>query len=286
MNEICVVHLVRAYNGIQPLRNFLESYKLNPGGIAHDLVILFKGFESEEQLLEYRVVLKPFKYKELHVKDEGFDITAYFAVPRLLDYKYYCFLNSFSVLLDLEWLLKMYRYISKDEVGLVGATGSYQSLYAPLDSNQRKLMIERSIFWTVRYVIIVMVNKVRFEPYFDKFPNFHVRSNAFMIKNEIIKNIVIRRISNKMDAYKCESGKQSIAKQVMGLGKSALVIGADGKAYEKDDWWESNTFWRANQENLLVSDNQTRAYANSDHVQKILFSMSAWGAKAWPIKPY
>ena len=143
MNDVCVVHLVRVCNGVAPLINFLESYKLNQGGIEHDLLILFKGFESEEQLKEYRLVLQPFKYKELHVPDQGFDITAYFAVPRSFHYKYYCFLNSFSVILDAEWLLKMYRHISNDKVGLVGASGSYQSLY--LDTNQWKILIKKSI---------------------------------------------------------------------------------------------------------------------------------------------
>lgn len=298
MNDICVVHLVRAQNGISPLKNFLESYKLNPGGIAHDLVILFKGFESEGMLQEYRLVLKPFKYKELHVSDEGFDITAYFAVPHSFDYKYYCFLNSFSVILDVDWLLKMYQYISKGIVGLVGATGSYQSLYTSSDSSKWKLEIEMSIpkskypwlrkywigrlDWTLRYVIIDMINRFRFGPYFDTFPNYHIRSNAFMIRSDTIKKIACRKIRNKMDAYKCESGKRSITRQIMELGKTVLVIGKDGRAYEKDDWWKSNTFWRGGQENLLISDNQTRSYADSELSKKINFSYNAWGANSSP----
>ena len=88
MKELCVVYLARAHNGIEPFRTFLESYRQNPGGITHDLLILFKGFVGENQLQEYRLLLEPFEYKELHVPDEGFDITAYFAVPRSFDYKY------------------------------------------------------------------------------------------------------------------------------------------------------------------------------------------------------
>ena len=295
MNDICVAHLVRAQNGIAPLKNFLESYKLNPGGIAHDLLILFKGFKREEQLQEYRLVLELFKYKELHVPDEGFDITAYFAVPRSFDYKYYCFMNSFSIILDKEWLLKMYQYISKEEVGLVGATGSYQSLY--LDAIQRKIIIKKAIpnskyprlrkywigrlDWTLRYLILGW-RGWRFKPYFGSFPNYHIRSNAFMIRADEINKIVCPRISSKIDAYKCESGKRSITRQIMKSGKTALVIGKDGKAYEKEDWWKSDTFWRGDQENLLISDNQTRAYAGSELRKKIHLSQSAWGASAWP----
>lgn len=299
MNEICVVHLVRAHNGVTPLKNFLESYKLNPGGIAHDLMILFKGFETEAQLQQYRTLLEPFTYKELHVPDEGFDITAYFAVPRSFDYKFYCFLNSFSIILDAEWLFKMYHYLSQDEVGLVGATGSYQSLY--LDVNRhvnRRKIFEKAIpkskcpslrkywigrlDWTLRYVIQDVIRAWRFGPYFDSFPNFHIRTNAFMLRHDVVKKIVCPEIRSKMDAYKCESGKRSITKQIMKLGKRVLVIGKNGKAYEAEDWWRSDTFWRGGQENLLISDNQTRTYAESELRQKIHFSYSAWGVNAWP----
>ena len=289
MNEICVVHLVRAQNGIVPLKNFLESYKQNSGGIEHDLLILFKGFERKKELQKYRLVLEPFKYKELHVPDEGFDITAYFAVPRSFDYKYYCFLNSFSVILDTEWLLKMYQHISRDGGGLVGATGSYQSLYVAADASQWNLLIEKVIQktkypwlrrywigrldWTLRHLI----NEWRFKSYFDPFPNYHIRSNAFMLRQEVIKKIGCPKIRNKMDAYRCESGKRSITKQVIGLGKNVLVVGKDGKAYEKEDWWKSNTFWQGDQENLLVSDNQTRTYAEGKLSEKKYSSHSAWG---------
>lgn len=289
--EIAVVHLVRAQNGIEPFKHFLCSYQKNPGGIEHDLLILFKGFKSEVKLQEYRLLLVSFKYKELRVPDEGFDITAYFIATRTFEYKYYCFLNSFSVLLDAEWLSKMYQHILTDKVGLVGATGSYQSLY--LDSNRkeifqnailkskypalRKYWIGR-IDWYLRYFI----QEWRFKPYFGSFPNFHIRTNAFMLSYDVMKKIVCPKIHNKIDAYKFESGKKSITRQVEKLGKTVLVIGKDGRAYQKDDCWKSNTFWRSNQENLLVSDNQTRMYLGCDLKSKAYYSHNAWGSFAFP----
>ena len=292
LNEICVVHLVRAQNGIGPLKDFLESYKPNPGGKEHDLIIIFKGFEREGPPQEYRLMLKPFKYKVLKVRDEGFDITAYFAVTRNFEYEYYCFLNSFSVILDAEWLLKMYQHITSEGVGVVGATGSYQSLFLGVD--QWRSIIQKAIpksrypklrrfwigrlDWTVRY----WLKGWWFRCYFSRFPNYHIRSNAFMVRNEVIKKIVCPKIRNKMDAYKCESGRTSITNQVIKLGKRVLVIGKDGLAYEKEDWWRSNTFRRDNQENLLISDNQTRAYASSELAQKVFLSYSAWGENSSP----
>ena len=83
-----------------------------------------------------------------------------------------------------------------------------------------------------------------------------------------------------MDAYKCESGRLSITKQIMALGKSVLVIGKDSKGYGKEDWWKSDTFRQCRQENLLISDNQTRAYAEGDARLQMRYSYSAWGEKA------
>ena len=42
--EVCVVHLVRAHNGVGPFARFLKSYEINRGGMEHDLLIVFKGF--------------------------------------------------------------------------------------------------------------------------------------------------------------------------------------------------------------------------------------------------
>jgi hypothetical protein len=104
MAEICVVHLIRAQNGIEPFKRFIESYTEYHGGIDHDLVIIFKGFTNREHIAEYRELLKSFSYKPLFVRDFGFDVRAYFSAVNTFDYKYFCFLNSYSYLLDQEWL--------------------------------------------------------------------------------------------------------------------------------------------------------------------------------------
>ena len=57
MKEICVVHLIRAHNGIEPFVQFLDSYKKNKGGIDHDLLIVFKGFENSHDKMEYERLL-------------------------------------------------------------------------------------------------------------------------------------------------------------------------------------------------------------------------------------
>ena len=77
-----------------------------------------------------------------------------------------------------------------------------------------------------------------------------------------------------------ESGKYGITKQIEKMGLRPMVVGKDGKGYEKSEWDISNTFWRGAQENLLISDNQTRKYdkEGSDRKQKCEFF--AWGNSA------
>jgi hypothetical protein len=56
-----------------------------------------------------------------------------------------------------------------------------------------------------------------------------------------------------------------------------LVVGRDGKAYKKEDWNKSNTFWQDNQENLLISDNQTNKYSRAYSKERMALSLLAWG---------
>src|SRR3546814_15039136 len=116
MTDICVVHLVRAVNGTEPFARFLESYKKNPGGVPHDLLIVFKGFDTEESLEEFRGLLIGIEYKELRVSDEGFDLTVYLVAAKKFNYIFFCFLNSNSVIRDPVWLAKMYKYAELKEV--------------------------------------------------------------------------------------------------------------------------------------------------------------------------
>src|SRR5580692_8736588 len=127
--ELGVVHLVRAHNGLQPFANFLDAYTRTPGGVPHDLLIVFKGFSGDAELEPYRSRLKSIAHKELRVSDLGLDLRAYSVACRHFDYSYLCFLNSYCVPLDENWLAKMFTLIRLPQAGAVGATGSWESMY-------------------------------------------------------------------------------------------------------------------------------------------------------------
>ena len=113
MTKIAVVHLVRASNGSELLSHFMESYEQNPAGIEHDLVIVFKGFVCEnntdeskyaQELDACELILSQFECKKIHVIDSGYDIDTYMYVANSLQYDYFCFLNSYSIIMDKLWL--------------------------------------------------------------------------------------------------------------------------------------------------------------------------------------
>ena len=267
MPDICVVHLVRKKNGMEPFRRFLASYLDNPAGINHHLLILYKGFYRKADIAPYEELLKDIPHSFLTVADFGFDLRPYFVAAKKHDSKYFCFLNSFSVILDKDWLLKFYRHINQPGVGLVGATSSWGSISS--GAQTRKYSIHERL---ARFVL----RKWR-AIYFDPFPNYHLRTNSFMIAREVMLKIRCGVILTKMQAYRLESGKNSITKQVERMGLKPVVVGKDGKGYGKHEWNISNTFWRGTQGNLLIADNQTRKFDAASPEWRRKWELFAWG---------
>jgi len=271
VSDICVVHLVRKKNGMGPFRRFLASYLDNPAGIDHDLLILYKGFYRKADIALYEELLKGIPHSFLTVADFGFDLQSYFVAAEKHKSKHFCFLNSFSVILDKNWLLKFYRHIEQPGVGLVGASGSWGCIRpgqadrnAPLHKKLVRLLF---IKWPGKYL----------GKYFDPFPNFHIRTNGFMIARENMLKIRHGIILTKMHAWILESGKKSITKQIERMGLKPIVVGKDGKGYDKHEWDVSNTFWRGTQDNLLIADNQTKKFDTESSEWRRESELFAWG---------
>jgi hypothetical protein len=280
--DIRVAHLVRRCNGLKPFKEFLESYKKYKSGIDHDLIIIFKGFSKrhKNQLDKYYELLNGIPYKTLFVSDFGFDMRPYFLVVKAFDYKYYCFLNSFSIILDSDWLLKMYNNMIKPNVGMVGATGSWKSHNTPILTKIKMPPYCRIFVKCLKVIVFFprILRLVQFRLNFDPFPNYHLRTNGFMISKEVMQKIRQKPISTKMDAWKMESGKRGLTKQVLEMNLKVLVVGKDGRGYEKEDWYKSGTFCQGDQHNLLISDNQTKEYFSDPKARRKL-CRETWGDK-------
>lgn len=278
MAEISVVHLVRAKNGIQPFRNFLESYLKYDSGVDHELLIIFKGFGGTNGTEQYTQLLKDISFSAIHMNDFGFDTRAFFLAVNKVNKKYFCFLNSFSTIRGHEWLSKLNGNLRQTGIGLVGATGSCESHYSNFLISQKGIgcaqeQLARRLFH--------FFAKMKYKSYFDPFPNYHIRTNGFMISRDLMRQIHPGIILSKMAAYRFESGKRSLTKQIFQMNLNVLVVGKNGDGYKKEDWRRSDTFRQGDQDNLLIADNQTNTYLHAAPELKRKLSESAWGERTY-----
>jgi hypothetical protein len=268
-SDICVAHLVRKKNGLEPFRHFLESYLANPAGIEHDLLIIYKGFDrNEEDIAPYEELLQSVPHSFLRVADFGFDLRPYFIAAKKVDSEYLCLLNSFCVILDEDWLLKLHRHIRQPGVGLVGATGSWGSFSKGSRAIKECPFYERLARHLARRLLAI---------FFDCFPNYHIRTNGFMIARKTMLKIKHGMVLTKMHAWLLESGRNGITKQIERMGLEPVVVGKDGKSYSKHEWSKSDTFWHGTQGNLLISDNQTRMFDTASLERRQKYGLFAWG---------
>lgn len=253
---------------MEPFRNFLTSYLEHPAGIDHDILFVYKGFHRKAEILPYKELLEGIPHFFMKVVDFGFDLRPYFIAARKFDNQYFCFLNSFSVIQGNDWLLKLYRQISQPGVGLAGASGSWGSI-RPGQTERPELPWHRKLLRKCLGPCFGM--------YFDFFPNYHIRTNGFMIARDSMLKIRHGSIFTKMHAWMLESGKNSITRQVEQMGLRSMVVGNDGNGYDKTKWDVSNTFWRKTQGNLLIADNQTKKFDVASPELRQKLELFAWG---------
>jgi hypothetical protein len=297
-----VVHLVRAANGLEPFERFLESYARNPSGADHDLVLLLKGFDSAHGAREHLAVAGEMVAATVLVDDAELDLAAYAIAARRLEHDRLCYLNSFSVVEAPRWLELLGAPHSDPKVGMVGATGSWGSLR----SYSRFMLGLRGPYAGVfadRRATVATLNRLNEEPSagaaatearripvlsflqalaeqshgFLPFPARHLRTNAFMIDRDVLLALRTGTIRRKSDAYRLESGRESLTMQLEQQGLEVLVVGRNGQRYGPTEWAASGTFWQGAQENLLIADKQTGRYRDADRLGKEALSRYAWG---------
>lgn len=279
MRSIGLVHLVRAANPIVAFEEFLASYKRHPAECDHELLIVYKGFASASAIAPYRKLLAGTAHRQMLVDDAGFDIDAYFAAARRFEHDYLCFLNSYSVILDTGWLGKLMQALDAPGVGLVGATGSWQSSYTHFLEHyypeggrplyKKPVDLARTLYYRLHY---------------PPFPNPHIRTNGFLIPRVTMCGLHRGKLSSKfrtkLEVYRFESGRKSLTQRILRRGETVRIVGKDGVAYGIDAWASSGIFWHGAQENLLIADNQTRAYDMADPLKRQGLAWTSWHESA------
>ena len=129
--KIAVVYLTRLHEGFAAFEAFADSYRRHTAGEPHDFVIICKGFKKPGEFAAVGAIFTGIPHKIISMPDEiGLDIHAYREAALQLSNEYICCLNTFAGLRSDDWLKKLWKNLSKPGVGLVGATGSLESLYS------------------------------------------------------------------------------------------------------------------------------------------------------------
>jgi hypothetical protein len=183
------------------------------------------------------------------------------------------------------WLLYLYQNLVKKDIGCVSATGSWGDFrqndeYKELVGNLKRLQIS-----------IVDLKKIIFFR-FNLYPAVkpHLRTNAFMIRRDLFVAMEFKPVKpaflnlffdisgTKLKSLCFEHGNNGFTRQIINQGLRPLVVDKQGRGYEIAEWKEAGTFWIRQQENLLVSDNQTLKYELADENEKMQRRYSAWGS--------
>jgi hypothetical protein len=254
VSKTAVVYLLWEPSGRELVDDFMNSYREFPAGEEHDLIVASCGAESPERESAAREW-----FGETPVIWESFtgpriDLHTYRQLIDRVKHEEFCFHNSYCRFLGENWLAKTLKQLRREDVGVVGPGGSYESLFK----------------WSI------YPPRIHYWLNYKAYPNPHIRTSCFATKRRVVERIDWPRITRKSQAWKFESGRSGLTAQVESLGLKPVVVGRDGVGYEKDQWFESGTFRSGGQRNLLIADKRTDDFADGTEQQRAAYAHDAW----------
>ena len=191
----------------------------HPAGVEHDVIIVWKNFTDSD----HPDVSGKSDIHHVVVSDWGRDIDAYFKVSRMFDHDAFVFLNSWSEINSDDWLKTMCDAM-RDGVGLVGAFSSLESHRRNIINKLRKVWGQSPIWEKVFLSIHAGYRWLRVGIHVSPYPNFHVRTNGFMIRREVMMQIHKPVIFDKLGAWKFESGYNGMTRRVLDKGYEVVCL--------------------------------------------------------------
>lgn len=246
---LCVVYLAWTPYGVGCAESFLASYRERDAGTPHRLLLLLAG--PEEDRGPWKRLFASVRHDVLEL-GEGVDLGHYRAAVDRVVAQRYCFLNTVTTVRCDDWLGRLERALLAPEVGMVGATGSYETPNAVRPGPLRRL-----------------------RPGFERFPNPHLRTNGFAMERSLLIELDWPAKLTRAEAVLLEGGSASLTRQVRERGLQTLVVGRDA-VYPPERWRQSATFRSGDQENLLLADNRTRHYAEAGPLVRRGLAWLAW----------
>lgn len=240
-SDLAVVYLNRAKTEVEKAarERFIRAYLRFTPKVRHVLYVVNKGFAEKELGAQY-TLFQALQPHFIDVDDEGFDLDAYRKAAQQIEEPIIFFMNTHSEPLQQGWLDKVYAcFTSSEKIGLVGCTGNVETHHP-------------------------------FVPDFPPYPNFHVRSNAFMLaKQDYLEMLGDRPLDCKLQAYQLEAGRLSLTRMIQDTGREAVVVGKQG-VVQQHALWRTGIFRSGFQKNLLLADNQTRHYQQASLLKKFM----------------
>lgn len=266
MKSIPVVcYLFTCFDNIDSLRNFKKYYLKYKAGLDHELVICFKLLDSIQiqNVINELTDIKFYNFKDSSNKND-FDFGSYKRVSEKFLNRDIFFLNSHSYPSCNNWLKLIMHH--KENDNLIGTSASYESI---LDSIKLKKKYK---------IFSYLLNLYRFKKNFPNFPNPHIRTSSFLIKSNIFLEFMNKKkINNKFDAWKIESGNDSLTNFFKKKGLNIYIVNSEGEKFTEKYWKLSETFNYLNQKKTIISDYHTRKYLSSDIDQRYIFQKLTWG---------
>ena len=295
MAVLGVVHLVWVPFGVPLLERFCASYRCHPAEVEHDLIIIFNGYQSREDLAPFLAALHGIAHTPLYFDQPNQDLHSYYQAAEHLPQEALCFVNSYSQILADGWLRKMYQALLLPNVGLVGATGSwqrahqhpfYRSDFAGCYSNRGLLLRPVEYVHCLRGWVqflykrhVVRKSLAAKAASYPPFPNPHIRTTGFMIRRDLLLRLERGLLLDKEDTLNYESGYNSLTRQIQRMGLQALIVDKEGQTFAPEDWPRSETYRQGTQSHLMISDNRTGEYAEGDAIRRRELVNSSWGRK-------
>ncbi len=276
---IGLVYLAWAPLGPEPLRELLHSYHNHPAGAEHRLIIVLNGAERDTpgdadsssggEALRAALLaeLGDTDHHLIELERPVLDLPAYRLAARQLEHERLCFLNSYSTILADNWLGQLSHALDDANVGVAGATGSWES--------QAEWIRGKPMYWPYQLALLPHARRD-----YPRFPNPHLRTTAFMLNRPLLLEAGFEQAADKRDTYLLESGPHSLTRQILARGLRPVVVGRDGHAYDIEEWPTSATYRARDQHNLLVADNRTRDWERASARLRRRLSRDAWGDAA------
>ena len=266
--KIIVAYLSTKYVDKKALKRFINNYKKNISSCKHSLLICYKNLDDKELIKRIKIAKK---IKHIEFIDPELSNDHEWGTMYRIGKKYkktnILWMNDHSYPNKKCWLKVLSNYIQPNRI--IGCSASYSSHY----SNSFYRKPEQSYF---NYII----NIIKTSFYFFSFPNPHLRSNGMLFySNDFVKFMKNRTVRSKFDSYCLESGKNSLTNYFIKKNYDVVVVNGDGNIYFKEDWPKSDTFAFKKKNNLLISDNQTRAYNKLKKKLKIRRRKEVWGLR-------